>query len=198
MARDRASRPEATPLRLFVAIDIPADVRASIQGRVASVRERHPRARWVPVQNQHVTLKFLGTTWPRLVEWVTGRVEEVALAHQPFDTRVAGLGAFPSPRRARVLWVGLEDPAGCLTAIAGDLDRALAKEFEPERRAFSAHLTVARFEPPAPLEEDLQEVAVESGPFPVERLVLYRSRLQRPAPVYDEVAAFALRGRAGP
>ncbi len=192
MARDRASRPEAKPLRLFIAIDLPEDVRTLVEGGVAPVRERFPRARWVPTSNQHVTLKFLGTTWPRLVDAVIQGVGEVAAAHVAFETRVAELGAFPSARRARVLWIGLEDPAGRLAAVAADLDERLAKDFEPEKRSFTPHLTVARFDPPVRLEDDLAEIGVESRPFGVEWLVVYRSHLQRPAPVYEAIATFPL------
>jgi 2'-5' RNA ligase len=192
MAGDRASEPEPRPLRLFVAIDLPEDVRALVEEGVAPFRERYPRARWVPTRNQHVTLKFLGTTWPHLVDEVIQTVGEVAAAHRPFETRVAELGAFPSARRARVLWIGLEDPAGRLAKIAADLDDRLAKDFAPEERAFTPHLTVARFDPPVRLEEDLAEIGVESRPFGVEWLVVYRSHLQRPAPVYEAIATFPL------
>ena len=198
MARDRAARPEAKPLRLFVAIDLPEDVRALVETGVAPLRERFPRARWVPTTNQHVTMKFLGTTWPRLLDWAVASVGEVAAAHVPFETRVAELGAFPSARRARVLWVGLEDPAGRLAAIAAGLETALAQEFAPERRAFTPHLTVARFDPPVRLEEDLGEAGVESRPFGVEWLTIYRSHLQRPAPVYEPIATFPLGGNGAP
>jgi RNA 2',3'-cyclic 3'-phosphodiesterase len=198
MARDRAARSEAKPLRLFVAIDIPDDVRGRVEDAIAPLRDRYPRARWVPTRNQHVTLKFLGTTWPRLVEHVTQTVGEVSAAHAPFETRVGGIGAFPSARRARVLWVGLEDPAGRLAAIASHLQTALAKDFAPEKRSFSPHLTVARFEPPVTLEEDLGEVGVESRPFEVGWLVIYRSHLQRPAPVYEALGTFPLGGQVGP
>jgi RNA 2',3'-cyclic 3'-phosphodiesterase len=191
-ARDRGSRPEATPLRLFVAIDLPEDVRELVERGVAPIRDRYPRARWVPTSNQHVTLKFLGTTWPRLVDWVVRGVGDVAARHPPFETRVAELGAFPSRGRARVLWVGLEDPAGRLAAIAKALDAALAKEFAPEKRAFTPHLTVARFDPPVPLAEDLGEAGLESRPFGVDWLVVYRSHLRRPAPVYEPIASFPL------
>ena len=72
MARDRASRPEAKPLRLFAAVEIPEEIRGALADAVTQVRERFPKARWVPIQNQHVTVKFLGSTYPRLVDWVTG------------------------------------------------------------------------------------------------------------------------------
>jgi 2'-5' RNA ligase len=193
MARDRASRPEAKPLRLFVAVDVPELVRDRVQDAIGPWRERIPRAKWVPKQNQHVTLKFLGSTWPRLVGWVTETVEAVARQSEPFQTRVTGLGAFPSARRARVLWAGLDDPGGRMAALAADLQGALGKEFEPEKRAFTAHLTVARFDPSVPFDgEEIAATDIASEPFAVDRLVLYRSHLRRPAPIYEPMGEFAL------
>jgi 2'-5' RNA ligase len=190
MARDRASRPEAKPLRLFAAVEIPEDIRGALAEAVLSVRERFPKARWVPIQNQHVTVKFLGSTYPRLVEWATGSISTVAGRHAPFPTRVEGLGTFPSGRKARVLWAGLDDGDGWLERLAAALDEALAREFAPEKRAFTPHLTVARFDPPAPL--DPLEVAFESEPFEIDRIVLFRSHLRRPAPVYEPLGIFPL------
>ncbi|MCI0632299.1 MAG: RNA 2',3'-cyclic phosphodiesterase [Actinobacteria bacterium] len=190
MARDRASRPEAKPLRLFVATLVPEDVRVAVADAVAPIRERYPKARWVPTENQHVTVKFLGRTWPRLLEWVAASVSEVAAGHGPFETRIDGLGAFPNVRRARVLWAGLEDAGARFSAIAGALDDALARAFEPEKRAFTPHLTIARFDPTAGLEA--LEAAFESEPFEIDRIVLFRSHLRRPAPVYERLAIFPL------
>jgi RNA 2',3'-cyclic 3'-phosphodiesterase len=193
MARDRASRPEAKPLRLFVASEVPEGIRAAVAGAVAPVRERFPKARWVPPQNQHVTLKFLGSTYPRLVDWVTATVGEVASRHAPFTTRVEGLGAFPSARRARVLWAGLDNRGSAFERLAADLDEALSKEFKAEKRAFTPHLTVARFEPTVVVDPD--EIAFQSGPFEVGRIVLFRSHLRRPAPVYEPMVVEPLGGR---
>ena len=193
MARDRASRPEAKPLRLFVAAEVPDAVRAAVADAVAPLRERFPKARWVPAQNQHVTVKFLGSTYPRLVEWVTATVGEVAARHAPFATRVEGLGAYPNARRARVLWARLDDGSSAFGRLAADLDEALSKEFKPEQRAFTPHLTLARFGPPVAV--DLDEIAFESEPFEVGRIVLFRSRLRRPAPVYEPMVVGPLGGR---
>ncbi|HSL15652.1 MAG TPA: RNA 2',3'-cyclic phosphodiesterase [Actinomycetota bacterium] len=190
MARDRASRPEARPLRLFVAIEIPSDVRDLVEGAVAPIREMFPRAKWVPKQNQHVTLKFLGSTYPRLVDRVTEAIGDVATAGQPFETRVDGLGAFPSQRRAAVLWAGLDDAGGRMSALASALDTALAKEFAPEERAFTPHLTVARFKPPERLGE--LPTGLRSDVFTIDQVVLFRSQVQRPAPIYTPVATFPL------
>jgi 2'-5' RNA ligase len=91
-----------------------------------------------------------------------------------------------------VLWAGLDDHEGRMAALAADLEGALAKEFEPEKRAFTAHLTVARFDPPVPLGEEVAAADVASETFAVGRLVLYRSHLRRPAPIYEPVGEFAL------
>ena len=192
MARDRASRPEAKPLRLFAAVEIPEHVRDLLAESVTPLRERFPKARWVPLENQHVTVKFLGSTWPRLVEWVPETVSGVAGRHVPFATRLEGLGAFPKARTARVLWAGLDDAGGGLERLAADLDEALAREFAPEKRGFTPHLTVARFDPPVGLEP--LDVSFESEPFEIDRIVLFRSHLRRPAPVYEPIGVFPLEG----
>lgn len=189
MARGRASRPEAKPLRLFVAIEIPSEVRELVEEAAGPIRETYPRGKWVPSQNQHVTLKFLGTTYPRLVDRVIAAIGEVARSAHPFETRVAGLGAFPSERRAAVLWAGLEDAAGRMTDLAAALDTALANEFAPEKRPFTPHLTVARFRPPERLGE--LPTGLRSDAFTIDRLVLFRSQVRRPAPVYTPVETFA-------
>jgi 2'-5' RNA ligase len=183
MARDRAARPEAKPLRLFLAVEVPEHIRRRVERATEPWRDRYPRARWVPIQNQHVTVKFLGRTWPRLLGWVVETARDVAGRATAFETRLTGLGAFPSERRARVLWAGLEDPGGTMAALATSFDEALAREFASEERAFTPHLTVARFTPPQRLESLPADLA--SDPFRVERVVLFRSHLRRPAPIYE-------------
>jgi 2'-5' RNA ligase len=194
MARDRAARPEAKALRLFVAVEVPVEARAAVEVAVAPWRERFPRARWAPEENWHVTLKFLGQTWPRLRTWVEERVGEAAAACAPFETRLTALGAFPERGKARVLWAGLDDDAGAMAALVGALDDALAREFAPETRAFSPHVTVARSDPPLALPEGFRGSSLAPVSFRVAGVTLFRSHLQRPAPRYEPLARFSLRG----
>jgi len=197
MARDRASRPEAKPLRLFVAADVPEEVRRAVETAVAPLRKDFPKARWVPPHNWHVTLKFLGSTWPRLVDWVVDSVAAVAAGAEAFESGLVGVGAFPSERRARVLWAGLADPDGRLGALADALEAALEREFPRERRAFAAHLTVARFDPLVPLGELLAALEVAALRFRIDHLTLYQSHLRRPAPLYEALRRFPLGPGAG-
>jgi 2'-5' RNA ligase len=197
MARDRAHRPRSKALRLFAAIEVPDDAKAAAAEAVADLRDRFPKARWAPPENQHVTVKFMGQTWPRLDGWVRERVGEATAGIEPFEVHLDGLGAFRSPRQARVVWVGLrDDPPGALTDLAAAVDRSLAAEFAPERRAFSAHLTLARSDPPLALEAADLGLAVRPVVWRVDRLVLFRSHLQRPAPRYEVLQTFPLGLRA--
>jgi len=190
MARDRASRPEAKPLRLFVAVDVPDRVKAGLASAVAPYRERIPGARWTGSEGWHVTLKFLGATWPRLVETVHEAVQAAAAASTPFESRLSEMGVFPSPVRARVVWAGLEDTKGLFASMVERLDDLLAEHFVPEKRAFTPHLTLARLNPPRNIREftpELVGLAVPSEPFAVDRLVLYRSRLSPKGATYEQL-----------
>jgi 2'-5' RNA ligase len=197
MARDRAARPEARPLRLFVAVDLPAGARQAVDRAIEPWRAGLSGARWVKPENWHVTVKFLGRTWPRLVDWVHDRCREAAAGIRPFRLGLEGLGVFPRPTRARVLWVGLGDPEGGLPAVAAALDNRLGREFPPEKRPFSAHLTVARFNPPVPMRElaaELDATTIGARPFGIGELVLYRSHLSPRGARYEPLDRFPLRG----
>jgi RNA 2',3'-cyclic 3'-phosphodiesterase len=195
MARDRAARPEARTLRLFVAVNVPAAVRNRLAEEVAPLRDVVPGARWAPAENWHVTVKFLGSVSPRLRSFVEEAVAAVAAATPAFESRLTSLGAFPSPRRARVLWAGLEDPGGVFRALAAGLDRSLEREFRAEQRPFTPHLTVARMNVQATLRPEVLATDVASEPFPVRELLLYRSHLGRPHAHYEPIAGFGLAGR---
>jgi 2'-5' RNA ligase len=193
MPKDPAGRQDVRPLRLFVAVEIPEEAKDEAWRAVVPWKERFPDARWVPRENWHVTLKFLGSTRPPLTEWVRERIAGVARESAAFEARLVGLGAFPSPRRARVLWAGLEDGAA-MTRLAGALEAAFAPEFKPEARPFRPHLTVARSEPPLGLPKEFGETVLEGGRFGVGALILFRSHLRRPAPAYERLATFSLGG----
>jgi RNA 2',3'-cyclic 3'-phosphodiesterase len=193
MARDRAARPEAKPLRLFVAIEIPDAAKDAVEAAFAPWREAFPKARWVPRENLHVTLKFLGRTWPRLTDWVPERVGAAAADVRPFTARLQGVGSFPSTKRGRALWAGFEN-AGPIGALAAEIEEALVEEFPAEKRSFHPHLTVARSDPPLKLSSSYTGTELESDEWVVDRVVLFRSYLGRPAPRYEPLTRFPLGG----
>lgn len=194
MRSDRETGPETRSLRLFVGFDVPSETADAIERAIEPWRAAFPAARWVPRENWHVTLRFLGQTWPRLEAWVGERVGEAAASCVPVQTRVRALGRFPAGGRARVLWAGLDDDAGLLGRIARALDAALAAEFRPETRAFSPHLTVARSDPPLELPAAFVETPMEPVGTLIGSITLFRSHLQRPAPRYEALATYRLGG----
>jgi RNA 2',3'-cyclic 3'-phosphodiesterase len=193
MARDRATRPDAKPLRLFVAIEIPEAVKDLVEEAFAPWRDAFPRARWAPRENWHVTVKFLGRTWPRLVDWVPEQLENASAGVTPFPTRISGVGSFPSARTGRVLWAGFEDEAAVVT-LAAAVEGALVDEFPAEKRPFHPHLTVARSDPPVKLPAAFAETPLLTEGWDVDHVVLFRSHLRRPAPIYEPLARFPLGG----
>jgi 2'-5' RNA ligase len=186
--------PHAKPSRLFVAFAVNEAALDEVDRAIEPWRGRFPEGRWVPRENMHVTLKFLGRTLPSLETWVRQQVGTVAAGYGPVATRLTGLGSFPSAARARVLWMGIEDPEDAFARLAGALDVALEESFAPETRAFSAHLTVARSDPPLKLDGGSTRTPVVPVGFRVEEIVLFRSHLRRPAPRYEPIATFALAG----
>ena len=192
MARDRASRPEARPLRLFVAFDIPREIRHRLAATVERFHDLVPGARWVPPENWHVTMKFLGSVYPRLRGRVEEAVADTAAEGTSGTSRLTEIGAFPSARRARVLWAGLEDTDERIRRLATSLDDLLEPDFQPESRPYTPHLTVARLRQQATIPHQVLSTEVSSEQFDVTELVLYRSYLQRPAARYEAIGRFPL------
>ena len=105
------------------------------------------KARWVRPKNLHVTLKFIGHVDAGKLESIRDVLAE-ARSNQAVDLRFRGLGFFPSEKRPRVFWVGMQAPPN-LSLLANDIDMRLEKFGIPrETREFTPHLTLARFDPP--------------------------------------------------
>lgn len=150
---------------------------------------------WVARDNVHLTLKFLGAVEAARRDAVAGALSDAAAGCSCFDLTVRGLGAFPTPKRPRVLWAGLDEGAAQAAALARRVDEALvALGFAPEPRAFTAHVTLGRVRAPR-ANPRLAEALAASGTFGrqrVDRLVLMRSQPSPRGPCYTELAAAPL------
>ena len=132
-------------MRLFVALEIPTAVRENLATLLASLRAISKEPRWVRAENLHVTLKFLGETGDDKLDAVRHALGTIR-SEQPVTLQFRGLGFFPSERSPRVFWVGVEASAN-LKTLAADIESAMEKlGFPSEKREFSPHLTLARFE----------------------------------------------------
>jgi len=178
--------------RLFVAASAPVEQLRWLAEAAVELRERWPTARWAAAENQHITLKFLGATPPDRLEAVESVCRSVAAGRAPGSLRLGGAGVFPSLRRVRVLWVGLEDPSALLASLAGDLDAALEPlGYRTESRGYTPHLTLARFRDPARMEA-LPKLPEAPAPFRVGSIGLWRSYLSPRGARYEQLAELPL------
>jgi RNA 2',3'-cyclic 3'-phosphodiesterase len=139
----------ASPKRLFVAVDPDDAVRAGAAAAVAELKRAAGPAgralRFGDPATVHLTLRFLGDVAEEQVDGVAAAVTAAAAGSPPLALELRGAGAFPSPHRARVVWLGLAGDLAPLAALATALERRLATlGIPPEGRPFTPHLTVAR------------------------------------------------------
>ncbi len=186
-------------MRLFLAIDLPREVRQALGDLQDRTRRSCPGWRWVRPEGIHLTLRFLGEVGPADEARQRETWRRAVAGHAAVRFQVGGLGVFPGGGRPRVLWVGVKDASagGDLAALATSLEAA-ARElgFEPEERPFRAHLTLAR------AEREGRPIAPPPGGSPIaadveaDEVVLFRSELGPGGAKYTRIAAFPLGDRA--
>jgi 2'-5' RNA ligase len=184
-------------LRCFVAVDLSPEVRTALTRAQAGLRAAAPRAevRWLEPAGLHLTLKFLGQVAEDKVPAVVAALAAVRRA--PIALAAAGLGGFPSLKRARVIWAGLASGVPALTALAADVDRVLAPVgFAPEARPFRGHVTIGRVRSPRGLAAVVEAIqgarAPVFGSWTAAEMVLYQSRLRPTGAVYEVVSRLPL------
>lgn len=194
-------------MRLFVALDIDAAIRQRLQRLMEGVREFAPDARWVRPESLHVTLKFIGEKSAESVEGIKRALSSVKAAS--FEFTIRGYGFFPTPKSARVFWIGIE-AGDHLASLAQAVDDATSSVgITKEDHAFSPHLTLARGggRSGAPgwrkgdgpnknfqiLQEKLSALpAPEFGTMTAREFFLYESQLMRGGARYAKIAKFGL------
>jgi 2'-5' RNA ligase len=192
-----------TLLRAFVAIELPSTIQDAVQKASAPLRQALGAGlvRWVPPQNMHLTLKFLGDVSPANLDLLAQILKVEASQHKPFEMEIGGLGSFPSPKRARVIWVGIQPPAA-LEALQRNVEAAAARMgYPPEERAFSPHLTIGRVNQHIN-SADQQKIrtALENcqvgilGHAQVQSVHLFRSDLRPSGAVYTPLFCAPLQG----
>ena len=185
-----------TPLarsRLFVAVRFPPSVRRRLAAATEELRALEG-VRAVPVEQLHLTLRFIGDADRGLEEPLARAVAAAAAEIPRFDLRLTGAGAFPSLRRARVLWAGVREAPG-LSALHRVVEAAvLGVGFRPSRRPFRPHVTVGRVrgaDPPGGLADRIAGVRLDTI-VPVGRASLMRSKLLPAGARHEEVASCPL------
>ncbi|HEY6248843.1 MAG TPA: RNA 2',3'-cyclic phosphodiesterase [Candidatus Angelobacter sp.] len=184
-------------MRLFIALDIPAEVRERLNQYVERVCIYAPDARWARTESLHVTLKFIGEVSDAKVQEIKARLAEVKAG--VFEIDFKEIGFFPNPRSPRVFWTGVNAP-DALKQLASAVEGSVEKVGIPrEKRAYHAHLTLAR----APeggasrhcfrlLQERLNpEPPPQFGTMTAREFFLYQSQIMRGGARYTKLQRFA-------
>ncbi len=186
-------------MRLFIALNLPPEEREGIQQAIAPLRGRDFPVRWVSPDHFHLTMKFLGEVEGDRVPDLDEVLRRVGRDTSPFSLCIGGFGAFPTIRRPRVLWVGV-DPSPPLRCLKQDLEWALSElGFERETRAFHPHLTLGRVKSSegAGAFRGLDAMASEleyDATVAVDAVDLMRSRLSPSGARYEVLSRISLEG----
>lgn len=190
-------------IRAFLAIDLPAEVKAVLADLVEHLRQAHVRGlRPVRPEGVHLTLKFLGDVPTGQVEPIVNAVSRVGAECGPFRLGLDGVGAFPNRGAPRVLWVGMAGELEPLRALQSQIEDGVeALGFARERREFSPHLTLARLnESAGPADKRRAAELLNTttlrphSPFQVASVSLIRSILRPKGAVYEQIANMRLSG----
>jgi len=170
-------------IRVFCAVELPAEVREAAAAHAARLRRELPEARasWARPESLHVTLKFIGEVEAARVRDLSRAAAAAVEGFEPFGLSVEEAGTFPPRGAARVLWLGLRDESGGLARLQRRLEAECeAAGFPAESRAFKPHLTLARLRQPKgahELSEAHRRLAFGPHAFKVSELIVMRSEL---------------------
>ncbi len=189
-------------VRAFIALRPPAAWTEAFASWQATLRSElpDPGIRWVRPEHIHVTLRFLGAIRAEEASAVAARITRATSLCAPFVLKAGRLGCFPSPRRPRVLWAGLEGEVQAVVALQRRVAEETAEIGEPlEDRAFTPHLTLARIKELSGRTQEIVErslsVPVEvRQPWPVSEVLLMRSHLGAGGAEYEVLSTSRLSG----
>src|SRR5262245_42247884 len=132
-------------LRAFIAVELPLEIRQTVSAATSNLRKGiGSLVRWVPMENMHLTLKFLGDISPSNMNMLCQLLHAETDLFNCFDLRLKGLGSFPSLKRPRVIYIGIQAPAVLETLQRGIESASRRIGYQSEEHGFSPHLTIGR------------------------------------------------------
>jgi 2'-5' RNA ligase len=182
--------------RVFIAIEINPEIRHKLDEFILQLKVNKIKSvRWVPIDNIHLTLKFIGEIDINREEQIIQVLKKVTLGQKPFTVEVCGSGVFPNIRKPRVIWVGIKAPLN-LAKLHQELDQDLSiLGLPPEKGEFTPHLTIARISQNSTeteyqiLAHALSRIQADlMGAFPVKSVALFQSILSPAGAVYHALA----------
>ena len=190
--------------RLFIAAELPPNIKAELIDTQARLRGTNLPVIWVAPGMMHLTLRFLGETSVALIPKLERAIRAGLAPYSAMTLQLNGMGAFPNDRRPSVVWAGVGGAVATLQRAQAGIEVALGGlGIAPEPKPFRPHLTLGRLRRAADPEQQRLGDAIRSLPPPaplewaIERIVLFRSELRREGSIYTEVDAITLSQNSG-
>jgi 2'-5' RNA ligase len=185
-------------MRTFIAIEIPEEIKRGISGVQEQLRKSGADAAWTRPEGIHLTLKFLGEVPESKIPEIMAALRSAAGGMGAIRLEVKGAGAFPNSKNPRVLWLGVRGDVDRLSALHASVEGTMVTlGFDPEERAFSPHLTLARIKHLRPRFSWHQAIEgirdVNLGGIGATAVSLMKSELKRDGAVYAELGRAELR-----
>ncbi|MBA4348872.1 MAG: RNA 2',3'-cyclic phosphodiesterase [Thermodesulfovibrio sp.] len=183
-------------MRCFIAIELPQDIKESISSLIDKLRHISKGIRWVPVENIHLTIKFLGEVKDDLIPEIEKRLSSIRMNHGSFSVAVRRTGAFPNFKYPNILWMGIDESED-LSRLYSDIDKTMSElGFEKENRKFSPHLTIGRVKDTKGIEPVFKEIYTLQdnlfGSIEAKEILLMKSVLKPTGAEYSKIAGFKL------
>jgi RNA 2',3'-cyclic 3'-phosphodiesterase len=176
--------------RCFLAVNLDDATRQKVAALQRTLAIGTESVKWVEPRNLHITILFLGEVDDRDSFLQHKLMTKIAKTHDPFTLRFEGLGAFPTPRRPKVLWTGLAEGEKELKGLHADLEEAFSEShtYRKEDRAYAPHLTLGRITTDTDSEKLAEAIPQHTtwtaGPVAIEEVLLFTSELRRDGPEY--------------
>lgn len=186
--------------RTFIAVEIDDAVRDRAVALQTTLAKTGAEVKWVEPESMHVTLLFLGEVDDRELHSVCRAVTNVAAQVPPFTLAFGGVGAFPTPRRPKVVWAGITDGADQLRVLYGKLEERMLDLgcYRTEERGYTPHLTLGRVKGATDGEllapELTKHLSWSGGRVAASQVTVFSSRLERDGPEYTVLGRGPLKG----
>jgi 2'-5' RNA ligase len=182
--------------RIFIAVDISDEARERAARYAADLGSQRSRGiSWVKPENLHLTLRFLGDCDTGQLERVNAALQKTSAKCSRFSLTIANTGVFPTARKARVLWLGVDGEVAGMVRARKLFDESFGPEIGKEK-PLTPHLTIARVRDPYACRDVVARhltTGFEPVTFTVDELVVYESKLRPTGSVYTAIARFGLK-----
>ena len=181
-----------------MAVALPGPLKRAVGEVIIKLKESGSDIKWVPYENLHLTLKFLGATGEELIDEMKSALYKKLSHYAPFYIKIGGVGYFPGGRDPRVIWIGIEEQ-GSLADICRNVEEVMLKFGYPrEARPFSPHLTIGRVRSPRRVAEVIKRLdefrTIAFDEFEVKGVALMKSELKPGGAEYTCLAEISLEG----